>query len=191
MIRSRLCKMMLIGMGLFTGLDRAFAHVELNLFYDSDSLSTGTAATSTKMFIDGTVGFEIDRKGMYLVGWNYSLYSTSETSATTTTYASTQMGPRFLVMLDKNKNWSVGLSYNLVTTATYSDGSGTSEKWKGTGIKADLGYTFALSDSIRFGLRLNYSMTSYVEKLVGDTDYSVISYSRSTMYPSVYTVILF
>lgn len=177
--------------GVLFGVRPAQAYIEFNAFYLSDSLATTETVASTKMFIEGAVGFSIDRKGTYLVGWNYSLYSTSDSSTTTDTYSSSQMGPRFLFMLDKGHNWSLGLGYYLVTTATFSSGAGGEQKWKGTALKADIGYSMDVSESVKFGVRMNYSSASYSEQLVGETDYSVVTNSRSHIFPSFYTMIIF
>ncbi len=167
------------------------AYVELNTFYFSEALSNGSSQTMSRMFIEGTLGFAIDRKGVYLVGWNYSMFTTSDVATATTAYSSTQMGPRFVMMIDKHRQWSVGLGYNLVTSATYTDGGGTSEKWKGSALKFDIGYSFELSEATMLGLRLNYSSASFIEKLASETDYSVVSYTKTHMYPSCYFIWFF
>lgn len=169
----------------------ARAYIEFNAFYLSDSLTTSSTTSSSKMFIEGAIGFAIDRKGSYLVGWNYSLYNTSDSGTTTDTYSSTQMGPRFVFMLDKARNWGLGLGYYLVTTATFDSGGSGEQKWKGTAFKVDIGYTLDLNEAVKFGIRMNYSAASYNEQLVGDTDYSKVTHSRSHIFPSLYTMIVF
>lgn len=176
---------------LFFTARSAQAYIELNAFYLSDSLATTSTTASTKMFVEGSVGFAIDRKGSYLVGWNYSLYSTSDSGSSTDTYSSTQMGPRFLFMLDKEHHWSLGLGYYLVTTASFNLGGSGEQQWKGSAFKVDAGYSMDLTETVKMGLRLNYSSATYSEQLVGDTDYSKVSYSRSHIFPSVYTMIVF
>ena len=175
----------------FAAPARAQIYAELNVFYLSDTLNTGSAVVSTRMFIDTSLGFQVDKGGRFLAGWGYSMHSTSHATTTTTTYSSTQMGPRFVYHIDRNKNWSVGAGYYLVTSATYNSGSGDGEKWKGTAIKADFGHNFNLTNEFLLGLRLNYSSASYVEKLVGTETYSTVSYTKVMMYPSVYMIYLF
>lgn len=172
-------------------MPEAWSYVELNGFYTNGGLTTDASETSSNMFFEGSIGFAIDRKSKYLVGWNYSMHSTSDTATATKTYSSTQMGPRFVLMLNKHKTWSFGLGYYLVTTGTFSDGTGASETWKGTALKADFGYNFAVSEKLFVGARLNYSSASYAEKIVGSADYSTVSYTRTIMYPSLYTIWLF
>jgi hypothetical protein len=169
----------------------SYAYVEANVFYVSDTLGAETNASTTKMFLDFSVGFAIDKKQKYLAGWNYSMHSTSDGAATTATYSSTQMGPRFIFVLDKENAWSLGVGYYLVTNATYNSGSGTSEKWKGTALKFDIGYNFAIASTSYAGIRLNYSSASYNERLQNETTYSTVGYTKTAMYPSLYYIWVF
>ena len=161
------------------------ALLDLNLFYISDSLTTATTASYGKTFYALCAALNIDHKGSYLVGWNYATYSSSEAvGSATTTYTSTQMGPKFLVFLNKDHNWLLGLAYNILTSANDQAGSAPAEIWRGTAYSADFGYHQMVSESLMLGLRLNYSTSSYSEKLIG-TAYSTISYSRTFIYPSM------
>ena len=65
------------------------AHVEVNAFYTGEALSAGSTMTSNRTFIEAAIGFSIDKKAQYNVGWNYSMMSMSDVSTTTTTYSST------------------------------------------------------------------------------------------------------
>ncbi len=174
---------------IFAGMAQAQAYVELNGFYTSDALTvTGGSAASGRTYFEGAIGFEIDKKGRYLVGWGYASFSTTDTSGgTTTTYSSSQMGPRFLWIIDKKKNWSLGLAYYLVTTGSYAPSGGTSEQWKGTALKADFGYNFPVTEKFHLGLRMNYSSATYTEKFVGEA-YTKVSNTKSAIYPSVYSI---
>jgi hypothetical protein len=169
----------------------AQAYLELNTFYSSEGLATASTAGATRMMIEGSVGFGIDKSHKYNVGWAYATHSASDTGSIETTYTSTQMGPRFIYVIDKDKRWSLGLGYYLVTTGTFKTAGGSEEKWKGTALKVDLGYNFPVSEDFFVGLRLNYSSASYSERLVGDTDYTKVSYTRTAMYPSIYLFYLF
>lgn len=169
----------------------ADAYFELNSFYTSETMNTGSTETKSRMFIEACLGFAIDKDSRYMLGWNYGVFNTTNTATTTTTYSSTQMGPRFTWFFNKSKSWSLGVAYNIVTTANYDSGTGSSAKWTGTAIKADLGYNFALTESWLLGVRLNYSSATYVSQLVGSTTYSTTSNTALFMYPSIYTVVLF
>lgn len=163
--------------------------IDVNATYLSDSSTVGsTSGAGSKLFYDLALGVSIDKKGGWLVGWNYAGYSTSSTTgSTTTTYSSTQMGPKFIVFFDKQRSWLLSFAYNLVTNASYSSGSGAGETWRGTGLAGCLGYQFEIASGMSLGLRLNYSSSSYNEKLVG-TNYSTVSNSETFIYPSISTM---
>ena len=160
--------------------------VELNAFYFSDTFVVGTSSQSTSMFIEGAAGLGIDKKKTYMIGWGYSMYSVTTAGTASVKYSSTRMGPRFVWRIGKAQNWTLGLGYNLITNATYDDGSGSSLKWEGTALKADFGYGFDISENSQLGFRMNYSSVSYAEQLDAADDYSKISNTRSQIFPSVY-----
>lgn len=176
----------------FGALKPAHAFLELNAFYFSEAESAAASTNSTRTFIEGTLGYRIDKAGQYLVGWGVASHSQSQTATQTTAYSSLQMGPRFLWMIDKAKNWSFGFAYYIVTKATYDAGGGaTSETWKGSAFHFDGGYNLPISDGFFACLRLNYSSASYNEKIVGSTTYSTIGYSKTFLYPSIAAVYIF
>ncbi|MES2963342.1 MAG: hypothetical protein V4760_05595 [Bdellovibrionota bacterium] len=171
----------------------AHAFAEINLFYFTDAMSASATTANNRMNYEISVGFAVDKKNQYLVGWGYNTLTSSDTGASgvASTYSSTQMGPRFIYAIDKNNEWTVGLAYYLVTNATYDDGSGSSVKWKGTALKFDFGYNFPASGNFLIGVRMNYSSASYTEQLVGSTTYSAVGYTRTSMYPTLYGIYLF
>lgn len=171
---------------LFSVQSRAGGFLELNAFYFSDAATVSTTNTRTEMLFDGCLGFDVDKSGMYQVGWNYSSHSVSDASTTTTTYASAQMGPKFVFYLNKERSWALAGAYNLITTATYSTGGGSaSEKWRGTSMNIEFGYGLPLSEAMRLGLRLIYSAASYTE-VVTPSSLTTVSYSRTLIYPAIH-----
>jgi hypothetical protein len=168
---------------------RAEAFIEINLFYDSDALSTPSSASDTKTYYEACLGFGIDSKGRYLVGWDYSSFSKTDSGTTSSTYTSTQMGPRFIFMFGKDKQWSLGVGYYLVTTGDYN-ASNTDKQLTGTAFKVDAGYNFPMTDDFMLGIRLNYSAATYTSQLVGGS-YSGISDTVNLIYPSVYAIAWF
>lgn len=166
--------------------------IETNAFYFSDTLAQTSATNSdTYMFIDSAVGFSVDKKDRFQVGWNYAMMNTSRSvSSTTTTYASTQMGPKFKYYLNKDRNLSISVAYNLVTSAAYSSGA-TSETWRGTSYHVDLGYTGWFSDSFAIGVKFNYASANYVETLTGGTNYTQVTNTRTNIYPSLNLILEF
>ncbi len=164
---------------------QAQAYLELNAFYNSDNFKNEKTNSNTVMLYDASIGFAIDKKGMYSVGWNYSGNTASTNDGTNSkSYSSTQMGPRFIFFFDKAKMFNLGLTYNISTKASYNDGTDTFN-WKGTAMKADFGVNFPIGETSFFGLRLNYSTASYNEQLKGSADYKTVSYNRNFIYPSL------
>jgi hypothetical protein len=170
---------------IFLAAQNASAYIDLNMFYFGDTFDSNADAKSTTMFIEGSIGFAVDKKQNYLIGWNYSMMNVSRTTTTTAKYASTQMGPRFIWRIGKSKNWSLGLGYYLLTDAT-DDGTGAEVEWEGTTMKIDFGYAFEVGDALHLGLRGNYSASTYKEQLTAAGAYSEINFKRTHMYPSVY-----
>ena len=100
------------------------------------------------------------------------------------------MGPRFIWFFTRSKSWSLGLTYNLVTKAEYKSGTSSTESWSGTAYKIDLGYNYALGESSFLGVRLYYASATYTSKLVESTNYSEISNTVTSTYPSIYFIYL-
>ena len=159
---------------------------DFNGFYLSDSsVVSSSSSASSKMTYEATLGVNIDKKGAWMVGWNYGALSFSDTVAgSATTYSSTQMGPKFYVFFDKPHSWFLAAAYNLVTKATYQSGSSPSEAWAGTAYSGSLGYQFEVSSGMSLGLRLTYSAATYSQSAVGAT-YKDISDTRSVIYPAI------
>jgi len=178
---------LIIAVLLFCALSQAFI-LDANVFYFSDNfVPAGATTASTTTNYDVRIGFNVDKKDRFYVGWNYSGASTSRTeSGNSTQYASTEMGPSFLWVLNKEKTWIISFAYNLVTTATYTPAGGTPEKWKGTSMKGYFGYNFALDENTFFGPTVTYYSASFNEKIINDTTYSTDSNARSQIYPALY-----
>lgn len=164
---------------------RAYAfYTDFNFVYFSDTLTESSTSTMTRTFYDLSLGINIDKKGQYTLGWNYGSVSANSTISTTTTFALTEMGPKFNWHIDKERHWNFSCTYNLIVNAQYNDGSTTS-KWRGTSIKADFGYAPNISESFYAGVKLNYYQASFAEE-VTSTTLTTISYSRGIIYPSLF-----
>lgn len=161
-----------------------------NLFYISDSSKITTTDTETKMFMDFGLGFSIDKRSQMQVGWNYSIFSTSTSGASTTSYSSTEMGPKFVYYFNRDRTWALGLVYNLIVNADFKPNGGDTQKWRGSSMKVDLGYSLPVSESTRLGLHLVYNSTSFNEQ-VTDTTLDQISYNRTFIYPAIHLGFLF
>ncbi|OQW50420.1 MAG: hypothetical protein A4S09_01105 [Proteobacteria bacterium SG_bin7] len=154
------------------------------MFYDSKTLKVSSAETGSKMFIEGSALVDVSKNPHMAVGWAYAIYSSTDATTSTTTVSSSDMGPKFTWFIDKKEHWSLSLTYNLIGTGTYSTGS--SDTWRGTSLKADVGWGPPLGDNSFLGIRLNYYSATYTESLAGGTSYSQVSYARSFIYPSVF-----
>jgi hypothetical protein len=160
--------------------------VESNIFYYSNTASTATELQDTDMAIDFTVGLDLTRTGSLVAGWSYLTVSDAGTvGSTVTTIASSGMGPKLKYYLNKKKNWNIGLTYILNSSTTYASTGATSEEWRGTIIKAELGYGMEFTETVYMGFNLNYYSTALTESIVGSA-FTTISYSQGLIYPSFY-----
>lgn len=160
------------------------AVVDMNIFYFTDGITADEDSSHASTLYNFLLGFDLDKKGMYQVGWNYSSHSTeTENDGQTVTYKSTQMGPGFVIYMDKKREFRFGFSYNLKTLATYEANGGTEKDWRGTSMNADLGYQVRFEDAFSIGLRINYSQASYDES-VEDTTKEDVSHKKTIIYPS-------
>ncbi len=97
----------IVGLALFFISTQASAvFFEPNLFYFSDSLSHGSSAAASRTFLDGALGFNIDRKGFFQAGWEYGSFSTSDSNNGTTTYTASATGPKFNFYMGRHNTWS-------------------------------------------------------------------------------------
>jgi hypothetical protein len=161
------------------------AVVDANVFYFTDNITADENTSHAATLFNLLIGFDIDKKGMYQVGWSYASHTTETIDdASTVSYKSTQMGPGFVCYLDKSRGLRFGFAYLLKTLADYERTGGTAAEWRGTAMNADFGYQFRFDGMFSLGLRLNYSTTSYNESVVGTTKED-ISHKKVIIYPSI------
>lgn len=179
----------MIRLGVFAFL-LAFArpamatYLETDFFYYTDNFASATTTSANRLFFEVTLGFST-AKGRFIYGWDYVSNSATDSGTAATSYTSTQMGPKFIWFMNKNRTYSLGFAYLLSSTANYSAGGGAAaETWTGTVMKADLGYNFWVSDSWTAGFHLNYSQASFNRQLISGT-YTENSYSRTFIYPTI------
>jgi len=182
-------RMIVVLLALFT-LAAPFAHAEVifdaNVFYYSDTFTLATATSSKRTMYDFSVGMNLTKKGQLVLGWNYASSSFADDDGTTqTTLTVTDMGPKLAYYLDKELTWCIAVSYNLITKGSYSTGSGSATEYRGTSIKADLGYLPQISESFYLGLKLNYYKPTFSEEITGQTALAQVSYGRAVIYPSI------
>ena len=161
------------------------ALVDVNLFYLSNALVTTSSTTNARTLYALTLGYALDKKGQYFIGWNYNIAASTDSTTTSTTYGSTDMGPKFVWFIDKNQIWSLGLAYNLIANATYTPAGGTGEKWSGSSLLGELGYAPPLTEMTRLGFKLTYYAASYKQVVVATT-VTDVAYTQSWIVPSLY-----
>lgn len=165
---------------------RAFGGLygELNAFFNTDSFTTTTSNSNSKMFYALDIYANLESKHYLFAGFHVDQVNFQETvSSTQTSLTSLNMGPMFLWVMDRQKTYSLSLGYNLVAKGTYAIGS-SSEAVTGTGIFATLSAMPQLSENFYFGIKLNYYSLSYSQSTVGTTA-TPVSYSRSLIFPSI------
>jgi hypothetical protein len=170
------------GFCTFSTPAKAEAQLGLNTFYLSEQTTAATTTTATKTIWVFDILFSPAGVKRLLFGWDVLGLSVSDTSTTTTTFATSDMGPKVLWYFTKSENWSLGLSYHLIANAKYNPG--TAETWTGTSLFIELGYLPNITENISAGFKLNYYSGTFPKQTVGTTT-SDVSYKRSLIYPSV------
>ncbi len=159
---------------------------DFNLFYFSKTLTIDSAETGSQMFGDLAFSLELSKKNAVYLGWSYGFRSTSDASTTTTTISASEMGPKFGMFFDKDMTWGAFVTYNLVATSTYAPGGGTEQTWRGSTIKAEIGWAPQVTDNMFIGVRLNYYTATFTERIQNVTDYAQVSIPRTLMYPAFF-----
>lgn len=102
--------------------------VDFNFLYLNDSTKVDTTGTNTSTLMDFAIGYDVDKKGEFQVGWAYSTRATSSGAGTPETYASTEMGPQFKWYFTKDRTWSIHATYFLIGNATFKALGGGAEQ---------------------------------------------------------------
>lgn len=164
---------------------RAVAPVfDAGFFYFNDAFAYGgSTSTYNRMFWDIMVGMPLSKKGKWVLGWNYDAFSFSDNPGTATTLTITDMGPKLLYYMDKDRTWVIGLTYNLITRATYSDGSANTQM-RGTSLRAEFGYVPHMTENLLMGAKLVYYKPSLSEEITNQTQLAQTTNGRTVIYPS-------
>lgn len=155
--------------------------IETMGLYESDSLAMTTSNSGSKTFYN--FGFLYSIKSNLWGGWNYMSLSQSDTmGSTTTSFAPVDTGPSIKYFFGRGEVFSVGMTYNFQSTASYTSGS-TNQTWSGTSYLMSFGITPALTDTLHIGLSINYYSASYSKKVVNSTESSA-SNSKTLIFPA-------
>lgn len=157
---------------------------DANVFYFSDSFTYADQPnTYQRLMWDVMPGFTVAYKGRFIIGWNYASYTLSENPGTETSLTISDMGPKFVYYMNRDKTWVVAFTYNLITTGTYTSG-GTPTELRGTSMKGELGYTPMMWERVYMGAKLNYYQAAFKEEITGETALEQVANSRALIYPS-------
>lgn len=155
---------------------------DLNGTYISDSTTTSSSASDSRVGYGLGVLFNIDKA--IWGGWSYSGFNHSDTVGSTTTALSAQdTGPTFKWQFGRGKLYQFGLTYNIVSRASYSSGT-TNQDWEGSSYLVYFGAMPEISNGWRVGFSLNYYSASYTKKKISNVE-SAASFSKTWLYPTV------
>lgn len=164
---------------------------DINVFYFTDGLTySNVESTYKRTFYDLTVAMPVTKSRRWVLGWNYGSMTFSDNPGTETSLKITDMGPKLMYYLNKDRTWIVGLTYNLISTGDYSSGATVTEL-RGTSMKFEAGYTPMMWENVMMGAKLNYYKATFKEEVTNQTSLSQVSNSRTTIYPSFSMTIRF
>lgn len=159
--------------------------VDMDFLYLSDALTGSNQASNSRMIWDMAATLNLNKKGTMVLGWNYGSFSaTDKVGSTTNTLTISEMGPVFGYYIDKNFIYSVYLTYNMISTGKFNNGSSQAE-WRGATLKAEFGFNPPISETVTLGLKLVYYQASFSEQIVGSTALSKTANGRTMIYPTV------
>lgn len=158
---------------------------DLNVFYFSDTFTYSSAnSTYKRTFYDFMAGFGITKKKSLVLGWNYDSMSFSDNPGTETALKVTDMGPKIMYYIDKERTWVVAFTYNLITTGTYTPAGGTSTELRGSSMRAEFGYTPMMWENVLIGAKIVYYKGSFKEEISNNTSLAQVTDSRTVIYPA-------
>lgn len=133
---------------------------------------------------DLAIGIHIGSKKYMVAQLVYGSFNATDSDDTVTqTYTQTDMGFNFGFYIGRGRNWIIDVAYMMTSKAKFSDGSGNDVEWRGTSIKADIGYLFEMDENFQFSAKLFYYMPAFIEQISNTTTIEQVSYRRTTMYP--------
>lgn len=163
---------------------------ELGLFYFTDDLSSTSSLSNSRTIYDVSVLMTSEGRRILGIGWNYVGASSEESATTTTSYSSTETGPKFTYMFGREQDWYLGLAYNLLAKAQFSDANGEAE-WRGTSLKGEFGFIPKINNRINAGVKLVYHQASYNEQITNTTTLTQTTNTKTMIYPTFSLVFKF
>ncbi len=161
------------------------ALIDANVFYFSDAFAYSEETTTfNRTMWDFFIGMGLNKKNAYVLGWNYDSMSFDDNPGTATKLTVTDMGPKFLAYLNKERTWVIGFTYNLITKGKYTEGSAAAVELRGSAMKVEVGYTPEVSEGILIGAKLNYYKASFNETVVNESITKATN-GRTVIYPTL------
>jgi hypothetical protein len=158
---------------------------DANVFYFTDDFTyDDTPNTYSRLMWDVTPAFTLTKKGRFVLGWNYASYTFTENPGTETSLTVTDMGPKFMYYLNKDKTWVFAFTYNLITKADYTAAGASATELRGSSMKGEFGYMPMMWERVYMGAKLNYYQASFNEEITGETALDQVSHSRTVIYPT-------
>lgn len=165
------------------------SYADLNILYFNDQFTTASSATYSRTMYDLSLGYEISKDKKSNLALNFGSATFTEKGTTTTTFTNSDTGIKFIYFFTRSKTWLSSLTYNFIAKAKYNDGTSEVEL-RGTSIKADFGYNFAIGDYSGIALKLVYYAPSFSESVANST-ITTVSYKRTIIYPGLSYIYLF
>jgi len=162
----------------------AIVTTELGFLYLTDALSSTNNSTQSKTLYDFSILMTSEGKHAFGIGWTYAGVSTSDETSTSTTYGSTETGPKFSYLFGRDKNWYLGLIYNFTATAKFKDANGEAE-WRGTSYKAEFGFMPRITTKFSVGIKFNYHSANYNEQVTNSTTLTKTTNTKTMIYPTL------
>ena len=159
-------------------------YADLSGYNDSDSFSTSSTASYSKIFYSLDVLFSLDKGTRLYGGVHGHQLSLSEKPATlTTTLNSTDLGALLVMFLNDRKNFFISGGYNLSVSGQFTNGV-TNSDLAGTSYQAALGCILELTKDISLGLKWNYYNVNYTKSTTSGVSADV-AYSRTITFPAI------
>lgn len=159
--------------------------IDAGIFYFSDDFTYGDDTSAySRMMWDINFGLNLNKKGRWVLGWNYGSYTFTENPGTETSLKVTDMGPKLYYYWDKNRTWVTAFTYNLITRADYAPAGGETTELRGNSMKFEFGYLPMMWEGIHMGAKLNYYKASFKEEITGETALAQVTHDRTVIYPT-------
>ena len=157
---------------------------DANIFYFSDTFTYSSTTTTVKRTMwDFCLCMNLSKKGQLVLGWNYDSMAFDDNPGTATKLTVSDMGPKIIYYVNKDRTIPIGFTYDLITKGQYTAGTAQAVELRGSAMKVDFGYTPEISEGFLMGFKFNYYKPSFAES-VQNTTITKTTNSRAVIYPT-------